>query len=157
MRFVLVLFLLVLATQGSAMAFFGKKQEVVLASPLSGKVTFEKNDVSGVKVERLLEWSDDQSFRQETVTNSEGVFSFPSVVRELEINPLSTMVKSQDINIYHNGEEKTVFSTATHQHDLYSEFGGEEPEGFICELTDEDVPVRKEGALILTSCKWKGI
>jgi len=139
------------------MAFFGKKQEVTLASPMSGKVTHEKSDVAGVKVERLLQCSDDQSFRQETVTDAEGAFSFPSVVRELEVNPLSTMVKSIDINVYYNGEGKTVFSTATHQHDLYSEFGGEEPVGFTCELTDEDVPVRKEGALILTSCKWKDI
>jgi len=139
------------------MAFFGKNQEVTLASPLTGKVTYEKSNLSGVKVERLIEWSDSESYRQEAVTDSEGVFSFPSMKREVEINPLNTMVRTQDINVYYEGEKKTVFSTATHQHSLYSEFGGEKPEDFICELTNEDAPIRKDGALILTSCQWKGI
>lgn len=155
MRCILIVVVLVLAAQGFAMAVFGKKQDVVLASPLSGRIIYEQDSLVDVKVERIVEWPGGQSYRQEAATDSEGGFSFPSIVRELKVNPLNVLVVTQDISVQHGDKRKTVFSAATHGHQLYSEFGGEAPENFICDLVDADVPVRREGALILTLCKWK--
>lgn len=135
------------------MSFFGKNQRVIIASPLSGVITYEGNPVANTKVERWLQWKDKDGETQTSYTNAKGEFSFPEVSDEVKISPLSAFVITQDIHVYRDGEKKTVWSIGKDNYDLYGEFGGE-PVDFACELTDEDDAVRTDGTLIWTSCKW---
>jgi hypothetical protein len=151
---VTVILIVIWPSQGLAMSFFGSKQSVVIASPLSGVITYEGAPVSNVKVERWLKWKDEDGETQESYTNEKGEFSFPQVSDKVRISPLSVFVITQNIHVYRNGGKATVWSIGKANYELYGEFGGE-PKEFTCELTGDGEAVRSDGALIWTSCKWK--
>lgn len=140
-------------TNGVAMSFFGKKQEVVIASPLSGVITYEGNPVIGAKVERWLRWHDEEGERISTVTDESGHFNLPLRVDQIKLTPLSRHIVHQRLTVYFQGNETVIWSLGTDNTVMYGELNGADSE-LICALDGEPKNIDVEHGLLYTLCKW---
>ena len=154
----LVLFpLIVYVSKGFAMSLFKHpEEEVVVSSPLEGKITFKGEPAAGAKVLRTLKWKDDKGVTDSVMTDADGNFNFPIVKDVVTIGKMTQFVMSQKISVYYNQEETVIWVIGKGDKSLYGELGGK-PVNFRCELTDESAPMRMQDALLVTKCKWDGI
>lgn len=132
------------------------EEEVVVSSPMEGKITFNNAPAAGAKIERLLKWKDDVGETDTTITDENGNFSLPIIKDKVTLSKISTFVMAQEIRVFYDGKEYLIWTMGKRSKKKYGELGGK-PTNFRCELTDEDRPMRLERALLVTTCKWEMI
>lgn len=156
MRFVLTLFLLALATQGSAMAFFGKSTQVYLASPLEGVLYDDGRPVGNARMVRVIGFGGEDIREDEIVTDAEGGFSFSEAIKEMNLSPLNELVISQKISVYYGEKDHLVWIKSKRVPEIYGELSGR-PTNFRCDLAKTPVRVDQGRGLLQTSCEWDSI
>lgn len=151
--FTIVLF----STKGVAMSMFSaNEEEVVLFSPIEGKVTFEGKPAAGAKIVRWVKWKDEKGEADEMLLGADGEFSFPVKKDVVKRNAISKFVVTQRLTVFYEKEEFVIWAMGNGQTTLYGELGGK-PKGFKCELTDDRVRVEVADGLLMTSCQWDNI
>lgn len=138
---------------GVAMSFFGKKQEVVIASPLSGVITYEGSPVDHAKVERWLRWQNKRTERIVTFTDEKGHFDLPLRADQVTLTPLSRHIVHQRVTVYFQGKETVIWSLGTSNTTIYGELNGLAKE-LIYELGGDPEHIDVESGLLYTLCKW---
>ncbi|UZJ44456.1 hypothetical protein OOT55_17630 [Marinimicrobium sp. C6131] len=144
---------LLLPQKGFAMSLFGKKQSVVVASPLEGIITHRGKPAAGAKVEQFLRWKDENGETRTVETDKSGHFLLPAREDEVKISSLSRFVIHQKITVHFQGEQTVIWSLGTAHRELYGELG-KKPEDFHCELTGEPATMEMEDGLLYTLCHW---
>lgn len=145
----------VYASEGVNMSLF-KGSEVCVFSAMEGKITLQGKPVDGARIVRKVAWKDQTGETEETTTNSNGEFEFSMMNRSLRQLLTAQFVATQDITVYYEGKEYTIWTMGKMDKSEYGELGGK-PENFRCELTDDLVRVEVPAGLLGTSCKWDSI
>jgi hypothetical protein len=146
--------ILLFSTKGVAMSMFSaNEEEVVLFSPIEGKVTFEGKPAAGAKIIRSIKWKDQKEEEDSVVSNERGEFEFAIKTALRKSNSLSQFVVHQKIFVQFNGERYQVWGNGKLEKELFTEFGGK-PKNLRCELTDEPDRVDTKNGWVMTSCQW---
>lgn len=158
LRYLLIAACLILtlySMKGVAMSLlFGT--EVVLFSPMEGKMTYEGKPAANAKIVRVTKWKDDTGETEVFYANENGEFNIPLKKAKVRIPPLAEFVISQSLYVTYNEKEMQVWGRSKRSTELYGELEGE-PQNFRCELTDEVEYLDVEDGLFGTSCKWDSI
>ena len=147
--------LLLYSMKGVAMSLL-LGTEVVLFSPLEGKITYEGKPASNAKIVRLVRWKDDDGESEVFYTNENGDFSLPIKKAKVRIPMLAEFVVSQEITVFYSGNDFDIWLKSTTEIDEYGGLGGY-PKNLRCELTNEVVHQENFNGLFSTSCKWDSI
>ena len=143
--------------EGFTMSFLNHpEEEVVVSSPIEGKITFKNAPAAGAKIERLLKWKDDKGETDTTITDENGNFSLPVIKDKVTIGKVTTFVMAQEIRVYYKDVEYTIWYKAKSDKGLYGELDGI-PVNFRCELMDEFISIDTGIDMLGTSCKWDSI
>jgi len=149
------LILLCFSMKGVAMSFlFGT--EVVLFSPMEGKLTFEGKPAANAKIVRTIIWKGDEGETDTFYTSEDGSFALPLKRTKVRIPPLAEFRVIQEINVFYENQEFMVWVKGKSDTTEFGELGGI-PQNLRCELTDESVRIDDFGDLFGTSCKWDSI
>ena len=127
--------------------------EVVLFSPLEGKITYEGKPAANAKIVRLVRWKDDAGETDIFHTTENGEFNFPIKKAKVRIPMLAEFVISQEVTVFYKGGEFDIWLKSTTDIDEYGGLGGQ-PKNLRCELTDEAEHQENFNGLFSTSCKW---
>lgn len=132
------------------------RTDVVLFSPMEGKMTFEGKPAVNAKTVRAIIWKGDDGETDIFYTAEDGTFKLPIKRTKVRIPLLAEFVLTQEISVFYNEQEFTVW--VKHKQDLgeYGELGGK-PKNLRCELTDENVYIEGFGGTFTTPCKWDSI
>lgn len=130
--------------------------DVVICSPMEGRITFKGVPITGAKIERFLKWKDDKGQKDSVVTDEHGKFKLSLVKESAKLPKLSQFVAHQEISVIYNGEKYVIWVMGKMGKSLYSELGGK-PVNLHCELTDDLVRVETDDGLLGTVCKWSDI
>jgi hypothetical protein len=155
----IVTFLVVLffSMKGATMTIFsGKEEEVVLFSPMEGKLTFEGKPAADAKIVRSLKWKGEVVETDTFHANQKGEFDIPSKKDTIKISPLTQFVVQQDIFVYFKEKKYHVWDMGKLSKLEYGELYGR-PINLHCELTEEMIGVDVLFGLLETSCKWDSI
>lgn len=134
------------------MSFFSGT-DVVLFSPMEGKMTFEGKPAAGAKIVRTIIWKGDEGETDIFYTSEDGTFTLPIKRANVRIPMLAEFVLTQEITVFYNEQEFDMWFKAKQELGEYGELGGK-PYNFRCELTDELVRLEDFNGLFGTSCKW---
>lgn len=139
------------------MSFFGgEKTEVVLFSPLEGKLTYKGEPAAGAVLNIWIAWKDQQGETSQFKADDNGYFSIPANIVEHKANPLAQISIAQSITVNYNGNDYLIWKAGKSSTHLYGELGGR-PENVVCELTKEEMDAHLDSALLETSCVWSGL
>jgi len=135
------------------------EEELVLCSPMSGRITFNKTPLAGAKIERVIKWKDGVGQTDTTITDQHGNFMLPVIKEKAKLPKLSQFVVLQEMRVFRNGESHvfwTMSQMGKEARRLYGELGGK-PVNFRCELTRDSTTLRLEDAFLITQCEWDSI
>ena len=153
----LILFLLIYSAEGVAMSFFTKpEEEIVLGSPMEGKLTLHGKPVVGARMVRWITWKDETGETDTTYINEDGRFNLPVIKVKAKLNKIVQFVAHQEINVSYKGNQYQIWVMGKFGKGMFSELNGK-PINFRCELTDEIRRVETDDGLLGTSCKWDSI
>lgn len=128
-------------------------EEVVLFSPMEGKITFHGREAAQAKITRVVKWKDEVGDSEIFYANENGEFVLPLKKTRVRIHPLAEFVISQSIYVNFEGKDVQVWGRSKRGIELYDELGGA-PQNFRCELTDEVEYIDVDDGLFGTLCKW---
>jgi hypothetical protein len=141
--------------KGAAMSLlFGT--EVVLFSPMEGKITFEGKPAAHAKITRTIIWKGDEGETDTFYTNESGEFKLPIKRTKARIPLLAEFVLTQELSVFYEDKEFSIWVKSKQDLNEYGELGGK-PQNLRCELTDEEVYLKDFNGLFTTSCKWDSI
>lgn len=130
--------------------------EVVLFSPMEGKITFEGKPAANAKIVRTIIWKGDEGETDTFYTTETGEFTLPLKRTRVRIPPLAEFRVIQEINVFYENQEFMVWVKGKSDTTEFGELGGI-PQNLRCELTDESVRIDDFGDLFGTSCQWDSI
>ena len=103
---VLYFILLAYSLEGVSMSLLTRpEEEVVLCSPMEGRITFEGKPAVGAKIIRSIKWKDDSADIDTVYTNDKGRFSLPKIVEKVKLQKFNQFVVHQEITVNFNGEQ----------------------------------------------------
>jgi hypothetical protein len=149
------LLILLYSTKGVSMSFFSGT-DVVLFSPMEGKMTFEGKPAAGAKIVRTIIWKGDEGETDIFYTSEDGTFTLPIKRANVRIPMLAEFVLTQEVSVFYADQEFTIWVKRKEELGKYGELNGK-PTNFRCELTDEEVYLEDFNGLFTTSCKWDSI
>jgi hypothetical protein len=139
-------------TEGITMSIlFGK--EVVLFSPIDGKITFNGAPAANAEIILSLKWKDDTGEKEIFFADAQGRFSLPLKKTKVRIPPLAEFVISQSIFVRYANQEFQIWGRTKRGVGIYDELGAK-PVNFRCELTDDIDYIDVPDGLFGTACKW---
>ncbi len=127
--------------------------EVVLFSPMEGKITFEGKPAANAKIVRKVIWKGDEGETDIFYTAENGEFKLPIKKTRARIPLLAEFVLTQELDVFYADREFSIWVKAKQDLNEYGELGGK-PHNFRCELTDKRVRLEDFNGLFGTSCKW---
>lgn len=130
--------------------------EVVLFSPMEGKITYKGAPAANAKIIVHLFWKNDVGEKETFYTNANGEFSIPIKKTKVRIPPLAEFVTSQQISVFYNEKEFDIWHKSLIDTDEYGGLGGY-LKNVSCELTEESVRQEDFDGLFGTSCKWDAV
>jgi hypothetical protein len=133
--------------------FFGNRHDVVLFSPLQGKLTYQGESASGAQINRTLAWKNKSGETESFFANEAGEFFLPMKAATIRIPGLAQLVVHQYIEVIFKGQSYPVWTYGKMERELNSELGGSAV-NLLCELTDEVVRVEAPNGSLGTSFKW---
>jgi hypothetical protein len=154
----LALLAAVYVSQGAAMSIFfgGEKTEVVLFSPLEGKLTYNGKPAAGAKLRLWIAWKDQEGETESFTADEHGQFSIPKRTTVYRKTPLAQLSVGQTITVEYSGNEYLIWKAGKSSPELYGELGGR-PQNVHCELTKQEMDVHLEHSLLETLCEWTKI
>jgi hypothetical protein len=141
--------------EGLAMSLFSRT-DVVLFSPMEGKMTFEGKPAANAKIVRTIIWKGDEGETDVFYTAEDGTFKLPIKRAKVRIPLLAEFVLTQEVSVFYNDQEFSIWVRSKSDLGEYGELGGK-PKNFRCELTDKRVRLEEFWGLFGTSCKWDSI
>lgn len=143
--------------KGYAMSLlYHPEQEIVVASPMEGQITYKGKPAADAKVERILKWKDDKGQTDFTNTNKDGFFKLPIVKESAKLPKLAQFVAHQEIAVTYEGTRYVIWVMGKMGKTLFSELGGN-PKNLRCELMDDLNRVETDDGLLGTVCNWDEI
>lgn len=136
--------------------FGGEKKEVVLFSPLEGKLTYQGTPLANAKIKMRISWKDQKGETFYYSTRADGSFEIPSHKSAFKESPLAQLVIRQELYVEHGGNEYEFWIMSKMDPAEFTELGGE-PLEMVCEITDELTTVRGINSLGGVCCKWKAL
>ena len=136
--------------------FKSTEEEVVLCSPMDGRLTLNGKPVANAKIERLLIWKNEKGETDVFSTDSQGYFSLPIKKDTVKLSKIAQFVVTQEVRVFVDGQEYLIWTMGKSSKEEYGELDGK-PVNLRCELSDDDQPMRLEDALLVTKCKWDSI
>ena len=130
--------------------------DVVLFSPMEGKMTYKGAPAANAKIVRTIIWKGDEGETDVFYTAQDGTFRLPIKRASIRVPMLTEFVLTQEVSVFYKGEEFTVWVKRKEELGLYGELDGK-PINFRCELTDEEIYLEDFNGLFTTSCKWDSI
>ncbi len=149
------LIILLYAIEGGSMSILSGT-EVVLFSPMEGKVTYKGEPAANAKISRLIIWKGDEGETDTFYTSENGEFQLPAKKTRVRIPMFGEFVLTQEITVYYKDQEYFVWFRQKQDLSEYGELGGK-PLNLKCELTDKRVGLDGFYGLFSTSCKWDSI
>lgn len=125
-----------------------------LFSDMTGVVNLEGQPVAGVKLVRMVDYNKKEY--DETVTDKEGRFHFPTVARTSILSKVlpTEFIVLQSITAHHNDKEYEMWSGTKTSPKENAESQGK-PLIVECELSWPDVKfISVDGNLIYSRCTW---
>lgn len=132
----------------------GEKTEIVVFSPMEGRLLFEGRPVSDAELELWVKWKDKKGETYHFRTDESGLFSIPRITDTYRDSPLAQLVITQEITVEYRGESYLIWTLSKGSGKLNVEFGGE-PKNLVCELTEDLRPIRTDDALLGARCTWE--
>lgn len=131
------------------------KKEVVLMSPLEGRLTYQgqalKNTAMDVVI--VLPGGDEKSFQYKT--DEDGFFKIPALYDRMYIGPMTEFAVSQFIDVDFNGAKTTIWSAGKRDPGLYAERNPpRKAVGVTCDLSGETKRYKEGAGYIKTKCHW---
>lgn len=152
---IFIIIILCFSMKGVAMSLlFGT--EVVLFSPMEGKITFEGRPAAHAKIKRTIIWKGDEGETDIFYTSENGEFELPIKKTRTRIPLLAEFVLTQELDVFYAGQEFSIWVKAKQNLEEYGELGGR-PKNLRCELTDKRVRLEDFNGMFGTSCKWDAI
>ena len=139
----------------SAVAYVASGEELVVFSPLQGKITYQGKPASGAKVLLETRWGSRASGRIEVEADENGHFSLPAVKDKARFILPVQFVAHQGIYVNYHGSH-LIWSAGKLGKGLFDELGGR-PVDVVCELLDPIERVDEAPELVATSCRWSSI
>ena len=136
-----------------ALFFGGEKKEVILFSPLEGKLTFQGAPLPNARIKLHISWKDQKGESFYYSTDNDGFFKIPQHKSEYKESPLVQLVIRQEMTVEHNGNAYEVWTMSKMEAAEFTELGGE-PIGLICEITSELTTMRTNESLGGVACTW---
>lgn len=134
--------------------------DVVLFSPMQGKLTYNGQPAANAKIVRHLVWKDDKGEKETFYTNSNGEFNLPIRREKVKIPALGEFVITQELVVFYEDQQFEIWGISKYDIEEYGELGGK-LENFRCELTDELTDELRfpeiQNGLFGTSCTWDAI
>jgi hypothetical protein len=152
--YLFITFSLFYSVNGAAMSLFGT--DVVLFSPMDGRLTYQGKPAAHAKIVRHIIWKDDVGEKEIFYANEKGEFNLPIKREKVRIPLMGEFNIVQEIWVYYKEQEYGIWGRSKEDFKEYGELGGI-PVNFRCELTDERVSLKKGHGLFRTSCKWDSI
>lgn len=134
--------------------FGGEKKEVVLFSPLEGKITFQGKPLVNAKIKLHLSWKDQTGESFYYTTDKDGFFKIPKHTSEYKESPLAQLVIRQELTVEHSGNTYEMWVMSKMKPAEFTELGGEAV-GVVCEISNELTTVRGIGSLGGVACTWE--
>lgn len=131
-----------------------KEEKICVASGFEGQLLFDGKPLAGVKVVRNFKWKDDKGVSEETVTDQNGMFRFPSHWDELRRILPSQFVVHQQMFVHHGNNPVQIWGGGKMTKGEYDEFKGK-PHNLKCEITEKIRRVQLEAGFIGTNCRWE--
>ncbi|HMW49138.1 MAG TPA: hypothetical protein PKC70_12635 [Cellvibrionaceae bacterium] len=131
------------------------KEDVVLFSKVQGRVVHNGVPVANAKVIRRYRYDTPQPIEDSCVTNSQGEFELPVVVKKnATVTPLAQFVVYQQLYVERDGQQQQIWSHGKMHTEENSEYDGSFNK-IICELTAEPVRINlKNYDHVFTNCVW---
>ena len=130
--------------------------EVVLFSPMEGKITYKGTPAANAKIIVHLFWKDDVGEKETFYTNANGEFNIPIKKTKVRIPPLAEFVITQQISVLFKEEEFVIWYKSILDSDEYGGLGGY-LQNVRCELTQERESQEGFNGIFGTSCKWDSV
>jgi hypothetical protein len=141
--------------KGGAMSLlFGT--DVVLFSPMEGIITYNGKPAAKAKIKRVIIWKGDEGETDTFYTSDNGEFKLPIKRTKARIPLFAEFVLTQEVSVFYEGEEFTVWVRQKQDLSKYGELGGR-PINLHCELTEGMTRLYDFDGLFGTSCKWDTI
>ena len=131
-----------------------KGERVCVASGFEGQLLFEGKHLTGVKVVRKFKWKDDKRVSEETISDENGMFQFPSHWDKLRRILPSQFVVRQQMFVHHGNDPVQIWGGGKMTKGEYDEFKGK-PYNLKCEITEKVRRVNLEAGFIGTNCRWE--
>ena len=130
--------------------------EVVLFSPMQGKLTYKGKPAANAKIIRHIIWKDDTGEKETFYANEQGEFNLPIKREKVKIPALGEFVITQEIVVHYENQQFDIWGISKSDLGEYGELGGK-LENFRCELTNELRFPEISNGLFGTSCEWDAI
>lgn len=115
-----IAFALFFSVNGVAMTpIFGT--EVVLFSPMQGKLTYKGKPASNAKIVRHIIWKDEIGEKETFYSNENGEFNLPVKREKVKIPRLGEFVISQEIVVFYEGQQFEIWGISKHNTEEYGE------------------------------------
>jgi len=152
-----VIFLLAYSIIGVSASMFQKaEEEVVLFSPMEGRITLNGKPAASARIERFIKWQDETGEKDNFTTDQNGHFNLPIKKATVKLSTISKFVIAQELRVYIQDEVYLIWTMGTGNKIEFGELGGK-PQNLHCELSDEMTRVEVDDGLLGTSCKWDNI
>ena len=126
--------------------------KLCLFSQMSGVITINNEPVRNARLVRTVDYSGKQT--DETTTNEQGEFEFPVVfARSIAKYLPQEFAASQEIIVYYNDKEYTMWSGVKRKPDENSESRGK-PLVVKCDLNNEEKLIKVNNSPIFSLCTW---
>lgn len=117
-----------------------KKQQVDLCSHVKGQLFINGQPAKGMSVHRILTYSGEQEFSDDTVTDSQGCFSLPkySILSRKPNKPFFENFVHQYIYAEYNGDERLIWFAEQGGRVEWASFA-KKLSTINCDLNDDEV------------------
>ncbi|MAD44754.1 MAG: hypothetical protein CMI02_12865 [Oceanospirillaceae bacterium] len=133
------------------------EQAYVTSSPLQGQILHHGKPVSNARILRKVRSNQHQDWiTEEFNTDDKGNFYLPVREETYDLG-LTQFVSATQVDVELNGEWVNFWYSNNTRGELNSEFGGEQPQGLVCDLTQDEIIINGSGFGILAKCQWENM
>lgn len=151
-----LLYILLTKTGPKYHIFNPKPKEYEVAPALSGTLLKNGETLSNTRIVRTYNWNPNKDAEvDETTTDENGYFSFPSVEKALALTPLAQHSFYCELTLEKKKGELVWHASNFAEHKYFED--ASRPNKMVCEILGEEITVRAGNTSLSTKCRWKGL
>lgn len=127
--------------------------DVVLFSPMQGKLTYQGKPAANAKIVRHLIWKDQAGTKDIFYADENGYFSIPEKIENIKIPAFGEFRIVQQLDVHYENQEFMIWVKGSEHIDKFGGLKGP-LENLSCEITSEIEKDYDFPGLFGTSCKW---